>query len=139
MRDSAKATPIACPLRGAAGWAGVYGRTSLYGRKRSASMPTPLRGLIVPAALTAQRGPGIKSRLIAVCCASVAGNGEGNEYRALLFAFDRHPSAGWDPVASVVGGRHWPPACAGVTVRGVRALLFVLCVDADTMARHRIR
>jgi hypothetical protein len=29
--------------------------------------------------------------------------------------------------------------CAGVTLRGVRALLFVLCVDADMMTRHLIQ
>ncbi len=37
--------------------------------------------------------------------------------------FDRHTSEGWYPVASVVGGRHWTPACAGVTVRGMGAAL----------------
>jgi hypothetical protein len=30
-------------------------------------------GLVVPADLTAQRGPGVQSRLIAVCVASLAG------------------------------------------------------------------
>jgi hypothetical protein len=41
--------------------------------------------------------------------------GEGMVAALWLFALDRHTSAGWYPVASVVGGRHWTPACAGVT------------------------